>query len=150
MEAGACVFRFQACELPEFMVSQYEAQQQLQTHRHRNQALIDGISMHLEAMQLGPVHKNTVAPGSAVHIDILLPEVTCEGKQVAITILGVNDTAKNTGLPLGHWLLRCRLIESYGLHVLNVADEAWVSSTSPDVMLRRLLQDCTCSKALPA
>lgn len=101
-------------------------------------------------MQLGTVHMNTVAPGSHVHVDILLPEVTCGGKQVAITLLGVNDTARNTGQPLGHWLLRCRLIESYELHVLSIADEAWVSSTSPDVMLRQLLADCTRSTALPA
>lgn len=132
------------------MVSEYQAMQLQQTYRHRNQASVASISTHLEAMQAGPVHVNTVAPGSSVYVDILLPELTFEGKLVAITILGVHDTATNTGHPLGHWLLRCRLIESCGLHVINIVDEAWVSSATPDGMLSDLLQDCTRANALPA
>lgn len=138
--------RFQGCELPVFMTTQHETVQLQRTHRNRNQACLASITAHLEAMQLGRVHVNTVAPGHCVHIDILLPDVACGGKSVAISLLSAHDTATNTGQPLGHWLLRRRLIESCGVHVLSVADDVWESSTAPDVMLRNLLQDCTFAK----
>jgi hypothetical protein len=125
----------------------HQALQLQQTHRHRNQATLASICAHLEAMQLGPVHMNAAAPGSSVHVDILLPAVQCDGKPVALTLLGVHETARNTGKPLGNWLLRCRIIESCGLHAVSITDDAWESSTAPDVMLRNLLQEFTYASA---
>jgi hypothetical protein len=126
-------------------MTKQHAAMQAQLFRTRSPSSLASISKHLEALQLGPVHVNTAAPGSSVFVDILLPNVVCEGKPVAIAISGVHDTATNTGRPLGHWLLRCNLIQTCGLHLLSISDDAWESCPNPhatQLMLRSLLQGC--------
>lgn len=125
------------------MIETYDAAQEARFHCHRHRPCLDSICSQLKEMQLGPVNREKLVPGGSVYVDVLLPSVTHEGKPVAIIILGEQDIAVNMGTPLGHTILRRKLIECYGLHVLSITEEAWNARTAPNDFMLSLLQDCS-------
>lgn len=110
--------------------------------RSWNRSLLSSIKANLEEAGYGPARTGATVSGGVVHIDLLLEALMWEDKPVAVELLDGYHVASNTGQPLGRWLLRRRLLESFGFHVVTVAEDAWLATSSPTELLASLLQDC--------
>jgi hypothetical protein len=135
--------RWQAEVVPEFVQQRRHEvlQATMQVERSWNQGLLRNLMQHLEKMAVGPVHVGATTPDGLIHVDALLPGLRCEGKPVALELIDAMHVT-DTGQPLGRFLLRRRLLQAQGFHVLAIAEDAWLASADPDGMLGVLLAEC--------
>eukprot|EP00892_Ulva_mutabilis_P007908 jgi/Ulvmu1/548/UM001_0556.1 len=131
-------------ELPEFVVSgKREAlAASINIERSWNRALLANIKAVLEERGHGPARFGATVTDGVVHIDLLLEALAWGNKPVALELLDAQHVACNTGQPLGRWLLRRRLLETFGFHVVTVAEDAWLAAPAPADLLATLLADC--------
>jgi hypothetical protein len=105
--------------------------------------LLRVIESEFEALGLGSFLLGTSTLDQLVHIDVQLPGVSLAGNPVAIELLDSYRTAVNTGQPLGRWLVRRRILEAYGFHVVTLSLEAFLASKDRRAMMASLLQGCS-------
>lgn len=110
--------------------------------RSWNRSLLSSIKANLEQAGYGPARTGATVSGGVVHIDLLLEALMMQDKPVVVELLDGYHVASNTGQPLGRWLLRRRLLESFGFHVVTVAEDVWLAAPSPTELLASMLNGC--------
>ena len=130
--------------MPEFVVDGKREALAASIHIERswNRALLANIKAQVEELGYGPASVGATVRDGVMHIDLLLEALTCGDQPVVVELLDAHHVACNTGQPLGRWLLRRRLLETFGFHVVTVAEDAWLATSAPADLLASLLRDC--------
>lgn len=138
------MYRIEAHEVPGFVTDSKEevVAAAINIERSWNRSLLANIQAKLEQAGYGPARSGATVSDGVVHIDLLLEALVWEDKPVALELLDARHVACNTGQPLGRWLLRRRLLETFGFHIVTVAEDAWLATSSPTELLHGLLRDC--------
>ena len=136
--------RMESQRVPSFVTDSKEevVAAAINIERSWNRSLLASVQAKLDEAGYGPARSGATVSEGVLHIDLLLEALLWEGKPVALELLDACQVASNTGQPLGRWLLRRRLLEAFGFHIVTIAEDAWLATSSPTELLHSLLRDC--------
>lgn len=106
-----------------------------------NQDLLLELSAFFEERGWGRAIMNARTPDALFHIDLLLRDARFRGRAVAVEVIDTRHVSSNTRQALGRHLLRRRVLQGYGYHVITFPAAAWNTRDRTE-LLAELLIDC--------